>query len=91
MEAAMDSVMHPAPIMTLGLIEQPAVPVFQHYEGILNPVVPVHQQHIESEPVQPPTILLPIPQENPIIHDVFHKLKEKYASQPLNAVIKSSL
>lgn len=87
MEAAMDSVTHPVPIMTPGFVEQPAVPVFQQYEGILNPVVPVPQQHIEPEPVQPPPVLLPIPQENLIIHEVFHTLKDKCASQPLNAVI----
>ena len=91
MEAAFEPITHP--IFPSGVVEQPAIPSFQNYDGILNPaILPpaelIQQQAQEPIPVQPPAALLPIPSENLIIHDVFHTLKDKCLSQASNAVNK---
>lgn len=75
--------------MPLGVVEQPAVPIFQSYDGtMMHPVAPAmaQQSEPEPEPVQPAPVLLPIPNEHLIIHDVFHTLKDKCASLANNAV-----
>ena len=90
MEAAFEPITHP--IFPSGVVEQPAIPSIQNYDGILTPTIlpPAElnsQQHApEPTPVQPPAPLLPIPSENVIIHDVFHTLKDKCLAQASNAV-----
>ena len=85
MEAALDNITHP--ILATGIVEQPAVPTFAAFDGtILNPGAPVVAPPPEPEPVQPPPVLLPIPNEHLIIHDVFHTLKDKCSALANNAV-----
>lgn len=88
-EAPVETISHP--IFATGVVEQPAVPTFQPYDGtMLNPAMPTQPHVPEPEHVQPPPVALPpIPSEHLIIHDVFHTLKDKCAAQASNAVRSS--
>ncbi|KAI9560156.1 hypothetical protein GHT06_014167 [Daphnia sinensis] len=82
----------------MGIVEQPAVPIIQPFDGLYNPgmaspVEPTQNQSHAPEPipVQPAQALLPIPNEHQIIHDVFHTLKNKCAALATNAQLKRKL
>lgn len=82
------------PIFSVGVVEQPAIPVIQPFDGSYNPAMPVStdtiQQHqvTEPTPVQPAPACIPIPSEHFIIHDVFNTLKNKCSALASNAVRK---
>lgn len=88
--AAVETINHP--IFPMGVVEQPAVPSIQPFDGSFNPSVTSptemiqHQQAPEPAPVQPVPVLQPIPNEHLIIHDVFHTLKNKCSALASNAV-----
>lgn len=79
----------------MGVVEQPAVPTMQPYDGSFNPGMTSPVEQIQNlnhapEPIQfqPAQALLPIPNEHLIIHDVFHTLKNKCVALATNAVRK---
>jgi hypothetical protein len=85
--AVVETINHP-----MGVVEQPAIPIIQPFDGSFNQgmnaqVDMIQHQHQQlPEPVQPAQVLLPIPNEHLIIHDVFHTLKDKCAALASNAV-----
>ena len=81
------------PIFPAGVVEHPAVPRIQPFDGSYNPsmsstaeMMQQYQAAPEPAPVEPPPVLAPIPMEHLIIHDVFHTLKDKCLALASNAV-----
>ncbi|KAI9551647.1 hypothetical protein GHT06_021982 [Daphnia sinensis] len=82
----------------MGIVEQPAVPITQPFDGLYNPgmtspVEPTqNQSHVpEPIPVQPVQALLPIPKDHRIIHDIFRTLKNKCVALATNAGVDTAM